>query len=107
MPLVGPSKWGFARFGTDIVLSEKPDKQVLDNYKQMPSIIDLAKEKSAETGEKVTVSDMYMVDDFSMYKVDLKFLLPGGEIPIQPDDDKKNVTQKAFIKSFIGIDEIK
>ena len=101
VPLVGPSKWGFARFGTDIVLSEKPDKQVLDNYKQMPSIIDLAKEKSAETGQKVTVSDMYMVDDFSMYKVDLKFLLPGGEIPIQPDDEKKNVTQKAFIKSFI------
>lgn len=82
---VAMSALDFTRFGSDYFLPDKisdgqnyPVKKnaMLDFYNKMDSF--------SETGA-------YAIDHFKMKKLELKYILPGGESPIQDDVNNKSI----------------
>ena len=85
---------GFARYGNDHYL---PDKLTSEYFVQWQPIM-LGYYNAMNSYEE---TGTYNVDDFQMKKLELKYVLPGGNSPVQ-NDTKNNWTQGKFLDETIS-----
>lgn len=90
VPYVAPAVMGFGRYGIDKYL---PSAESSTNYSD-------ELEKMLKVYKSLKSTDKYVVDDFQMKKIELKYLLPGGKSPIQ-NDVKNNFSQGVYLSNYV------
>jgi Mg-chelatase subunit ChlD len=89
VPRVAPKDWGFERYGEDRIL---PAKELIPE-KSYPSKV----ENMQKRFNSLAPNTNYLVDDFSMKKVDLSSIIPGGKPFLY------NATQSVFLDDFVNV----
>lgn len=91
VPYVAPAVMGFGRYGKDRYLPSKEADPT--NYSsKLSDMLDVYGSLDS-TGE-------YVVDNFQMKKIELKYLLPGGKSPVQ-DNTENNFSQGVFLSNYV------
>lgn len=86
---VAPKDWEFARYGIDQVLPEKGKT----SEKIYPSKVEAMQQRFTSLAPNTS----YLVDDFSMKKVDWSAIFPGGNPFVS------NATQSVFLDGFVNV----
>ncbi|MFK4568159.1 VWA domain-containing protein [Enterococcus sp. UD-01] len=89
VPRVAPKDWGFARYGQDKVLPSR-DRVSISKYQTLVS-------NMQKRFNSLAPNTNYLVDDFSMKKVDLSSIIPGGKPFLY------NATQSVFLDDFVNV----
>jgi anion-transporting ArsA/GET3 family ATPase len=89
VPRVAPKNWGFERYGKDRVL---PAKELTSEKSYSERVKNMQKRFTS-----LAPNTTYLVDDFSMKKVDLSSIIPGGKPFIY------NATQSIFLDDFVNV----